>query len=100
MRVRAPGEELELVVEERLGERVGVRADLPLVLAERLGGRDLEAGSLRRDRVLEGAALHAWENGLVDGLGPLLRAEDEPAARPGERLVRRRRDEVTMRRRI
>src|SRR5207253_6507123 len=77
-----------------------VRSDLRLVLAEGLAPGDPEAGRLRRDHVLERTALHAGENGAVDGLRVLRAAEDEAGARPGERLVRRRGDEVAMRDRV
>ena len=85
---------------ERVGERVGVRAHLRLVGAERLRGGDLEAGRLRRDHVQERAALHPGEDRLVERLRVLLLAEDEAGARAGERLVRRRGDEVAVRRRV
>ena len=81
---------------QRLGERVRVRADLPLVVAERLRRGDLEARRLRGDRVLERAALHAREHRPVDRRRVLLAAEDEAGARARERLVRRRRDEVAV----
>src|SRR5205814_10654169 len=64
---------------------------------ERLGHRDLEARRLRGDRVLERPALHAGHDGLVDLLRVLLLAEDEARAWAGERLVRRRGDEVAVR---
>ena len=100
VRVGAAGEQVEPALDQRLGERVGVRAHLRLVVAEGLGRGDAEARRLRRDRVLERAALHAREDGAVDGLGELLLAEDEACARAGERLVRRRGDEVAVRHRV
>ena len=99
VRVRPAGEHVEPALLERLGERVGVRAHLALVVAERLGRRDLKAGRLGRDRVHERAALHAGEDSAVDRLRVLLLAEDEAGARAGERLVRRRGDEVAVRHR-
>ena len=96
VRVGAAREDLQPALLQRLGEHVGVPADLRLVLAERFRPRDLEARRLRRDRVLERPALHPGEDGTVDGLRVLLAAEDEPGARPGERLVRRRGDEVAV----
>ena len=90
MRVRPAREEVEPAFLEGVPERVRVRANLGLVGAEALRGRDLEAGRLGGDRVQERAALHPREDGLVDRLGVLLLAEDEPGARAGERLVGRR----------
>ena len=71
-----------------------------LVLAERLRGRDPEARRLRGDHVAQRAALHAREDRAVERLRVLLPAEDEARARPGERLVRRRGDEVAVRDRV
>ena len=96
VRVGAAGEDVEPAVDQRLAEHVRVRAHLALVVAERLRHRDLEAGRLRGDRVLERTALHPREDRAVDRLRVLLPAEDEAAARPGERLVRRRGDEVAV----
>src|SRR5215211_4751491 len=77
VRVGPAGQEVEAAVQERVGERVGVRAHLALVGAEALGGGDQEARRLRRDRVDERPALHPGEERLVDRLGVLLLAEDE-----------------------
>ena len=96
MRVGAARQEVDPAGEQRLRERVGVRADLPLVGAELLRRGDLEARRLRRDHVLERAALQPREDGAVDRLGVLLPAEDEARARPGERLVGRRGDDVAV----
>ena len=49
---------------------------------------------------IERPALHAGEDGAVDRLRVLLAAEDEAGARAGERLVRRRGDEVAVRHRV
>ncbi len=96
MRVRAAGDELEPALQQRFAECVCVRADLGLVGAECLCRRDAEARRLRRDRVHERPALHARHHRAVERLRVLLAAEDEAAPRPRERLVRRRRDEVTV----
>ena len=96
MRVGASREDVETALLQRLRERVGVRADLPLVVAEGLRGGDLEAGRLRGDHVVQRPALHPGEDRAVDRLRVLLAAEDEPRARPGQRLVRRRGDEVAV----
>ncbi len=74
-------------------------ANLALVLAEGVGGGDAEAHRLRGDRVHQRPALHAREERAVDRLRVLLGAEHEPGARAGERLVRRRGDEVRVRHR-
>ena len=96
MRVGAAGEDVEAVRHQLVRERVGVRAHLLLVGAERLGGGDLEARRLRRDHVHQRPALHPREDGAVDRLRVLLAAEDEARARAGERLVRRRGDDVAV----
>src|SRR5829696_9249850 len=96
VRVGASGEDVEAALHQRVRERVRIGAHLALVILERLGGRDPEAGRLRGNRVLQRPALHPGEDGSVDGLCVLLAAEDEPGARPGERLVRRRSDEVAV----
>ena len=96
VRVGPAGEHVEPAGEQRLGERVRVRADLLLVVAERLGRAILKHVALRGDHVLERAALHPGEDRAVDGLRVLLAAEDEAGARAGERLVRGRRDDVAV----
>ena len=100
VRVGAAGEHVVAAVDQARRERVGVRAHLTLVVAERVAHRDLEAGGLRGDRVHQRAALHAREVGAVDLRRVLLAAEHEAGARPGERLVRRRGDEVAVRHRV
>ena len=85
--VGAAGEDVEAAVDQARRERVGVRPDLALVVAERLGRRDPEARRLRGDRVHQRPALHAREDRAVERLRVLLGAEDEAGARPGERLV-------------
>ena len=96
VRVGTAREEVEPAADQRLREDVGVRPDLLLVRPELLGGRDLEARRLCGDHVLERAALEAREDRAVDRLRVLLAAEDEPRARAGKRLVRRRRDDVAV----
>ena len=96
MRVGASGEDVETALLQRLRERIGVRADLPLVVAEGLRGGDPEAGRLRGDDVVQRAALHPGEHRAVDCLRMLLAAEHEPRARSGQRLVRGRGDEVAV----
>ena len=100
MRVRAARDQVELAVEQPSGERVRIGPDLRLVGAERIRCRDLEAGRLGGDRVLERASLHAREHRSVERRGVLLLAQHEAAAGPGERLVRRGGDEVAVGRRV
>ncbi len=99
MRVGAAGEDVVAAFEQPGRECIGVGAHLPLVVAERSAHRDLEAGRLRGDRVHQRAALHAREVRPVDLGGVLGAAEHEPGARAGQRLVRRRGDEVAVRHR-
>ena len=99
MRVGAAGQHVVATLHQPVGERVGVRPDPALVLAERLRHRDREADGLRRDGVHQRTALHAGEVRAVELRRVLLAAEHEPGARPGERLVARRRDEVAVRHR-
>ena len=75
-----PVSSVEPTGEERLGERVGVDADLLLVRAEPLRRGDLEARRLGGDHVLERPALQPGEDRAVDRLRVLLAAEDEPGA--------------------
>ena len=100
MRVGAPGEHVETARDQLLGDRVGVGAHLPLVLAERLRRGDLEARRLGRDHVLERAALQPGEDRSIDRLRVLLAAEHEARARAGERLVGRRGDDVAVLHRV
>src|SRR5207253_7876240 len=93
---RAAGEDVEAAFHQRLREGVRVRADLLLVVAERLRRRDLEAGGLRRDRVLERTALHSGEDRSVDRLRVLFPAEHEARTGPRQRLVRGGGDEVAV----
>ena len=99
MGVGAAGEHLEAAVDQSGGEHVRVRANLLLVLAERVGCGDPEANGLRRDRVHQRPALHSGEECPVDRLRVLLGAEHEPGARARERLVGGRGDEMRMRHR-
>ena len=76
------------------------RADLPV--PERLAGGDLERHRLRRDHVLQGAALLAGEHRRVELLHQArlgVAHEDDPAARAAERLVGGRGDHVRVRQR-
>ena len=99
VRVGAPRQDVEPALLERLRERVRVRAYLLLVGAERVARCDPEARRLGGDDVVQRAALHPREDRAVDRLRVLLAAQDEPRPRPGERLVRRRGDEVAVRHR-
>ena len=70
-----------------LGQHLGVGDHLRRVLLERRLQRFAERDRLGGDDVHERPALHAGEDGRVDLLGPLLLAQDEPAARAAQRLV-------------
>jgi hypothetical protein len=59
--------------------------------------RLVEGHALCRDDVHEGTALKPREDGLVEGLGVDLLAQDQSAAWPAERLVGGRGHEVTVR---
>ena len=88
MVIRAAGDEAEAGLLQHLCQRlrvgdnlrgIGVRIAVePLVEADRLG----------RDDILQGTALNAREDRLVDGADVLLLAEDEARARPAQGLVR------------
>ena len=86
---------------ERRGERVGVRAR---PAAGSRGTRPVAAilkqVAFAAIACIERAALHPGEDRAVERLRVLLAAEDEPGARAGERLVRRRGDEVAVRHRV
>ena len=73
-------------------------APTPDQLAERLEGGDWRG--LEIALMEQRAALHPREDRLVERGRVLLLAEDEAAARAGERLVRRRGDEVAVRHRV
>ena len=96
VRVGPAGEHVEPAALQRGRQRVGVRPHCALVVAERLGGGDLEARRLRGDHMVERPALHAREHRAIDRLRVLLATQDEPRTRAGEGLVRRRRDEVAV----
>ena len=87
MVVRAAGDEAHAALYKLLGHGGGVQNDLVLVGGEVLAHGLLEADGLGGDDVLQRAALRAGEDGLVDGLGVLLAAEDEAAAGAAQRLV-------------
>ena len=94
--VGAAGEHVDRAgrAQQLIGERLGAGHRALLALAEELGLRDAEGDRLARDDVLERAALLAREDGRVDGLGVLLAAQDQAAARAAEGLVHRRGDDV------
>ena len=82
------------------GEGLGVGDRLPLALAERLAGGDLQRHRLGGDSVHQRPALLAGEDRFVDRFRVLLAAEDHAAARAAEGLVDRRRDDVGVRHRV
>mmetsp|Transcript_17647 Transcript_17647/g.56218 ORF Transcript_17647/g.56218 Transcript_17647/m.56218 type:complete len:334 (+) Transcript_17647:94-1095(+) len=85
---------------ERGGERLRVRLDTPDVLAEgwllRLSQRDGE----RRDLVVVRPSLQAWEDSEVDRALKPLAVKDDAGARPAQRLVRGRRDDIAVLERV
>ena len=82
-----------------VGQRLGVLHHLPGVGLEVVGQRLAEGHRLGGDHVLERAALGAGEHRLVDRLGVLGGAEDEPGARAAQRLVRGAGDDLRVRHR-
>ena len=79
---------------DALGERRRVVDHRARVLGERRGRGDREAHRLRRGHVTERSSLQTGEHGAVDALREIGAAEHEARARSGERLVRRRGDDV------
>ena len=71
MDVGAAGDEAQAALGQRLGQHGAVLDDLPLQLVELLALGDAQAHGLGGDDVHERAALHAGEDGPVDGLGVL-----------------------------
>jgi len=92
--VGAAGDEVEPFLAEDIGHRACVLDDLSAVVLVCGGQRFLEADCLCGDGMHQRAALHAREDGLVDGGSILLAAHDGAAARPPQGLVRRRRHDV------
>ncbi len=118
--VRAAGNDPGALGGERLGHDPGVLDGPALVLAERLLGGQLERHGLGGDDVHQRTTLGPREDVAVDrggqraGRGTALdrrespgvelgrkvaAAEEQPAARPAQRLVRRRRHQVGVRER-
>ena len=94
MVVGAAGDELDAVGRKSLRHGLRVGDDLLLVDLEGLAQRLLEADGLGGDHMHQRPALGAGEDGLVDGLGVLLPAENHAAAGAPQRLVGRRGDEI------
>src|SRR5207245_6148410 len=92
--VGAAGEYIEAALLKHLAEGLRVRDRLPLALPEEVARGDPQADRLGRDDVLEGAALLAGEDRLVDRMPELLLAEDQAGAWAAECLVGGRRDDV------
>ncbi len=90
----------ETIRQPRFGHRraQGLRVlDHPLLVGLPLGLHGLGEGHrLGRDDVHQRAALDAREVHLVDGLGPLGAAQDDPAARAAQGLVGGGGDEVAV----
>ena len=85
---------------QRLGQRLGVLDDVFGVDLERRPQRLAERDRLGGDHMHQRAALQAREHRRVDLLGELLVVgEDHAAARPAQRLVRGRGDDMRVRER-
>ena len=97
--VGAAGDDPEALAGQGGGQGPGVADDALGVGAEARLGRLVEAHRLGGDDVHQRAALHAGEDGLVDGLGVLLPAEDRPAPGAPHRLVGGEGDDVGVRHR-
>ena len=77
MRVGAAGEHVEAAPMQAVRERVGVRADLPLVVAERLGAAILKHAAFAAIVCISGPPCMPGEVGAVELLRVLLAAEHE-----------------------
>ena len=75
---------------QRSGQSLSVGDNLPGILLKLRAHRLLERHGNRRGGAVVRAALQAWEHRLIEGLGVLRPAQDHPAARPPQRLVRSR----------
>src|SRR5947209_15067598 len=97
MVVRATGDEAEALLLKLVRQRFRVCEDAALVATEVLAQSLAEGDGLRGDDVNERAALHAWEEFLINFGGVLRLAKYESAARAAQGLVRRRRHVVGVR---
>ena len=97
VRVGAAGEEVEPAGEQRLGERVGVRAHLPLVARGTPRGAAIwKHVAFAAITCSSGPPCSPGKMARSIAVRVLLAAEDEPGAGAGERLVRRRGDDVAV----
>ena len=87
--VRAAGDDAQPLALQRRRHGAGVLDDLPPVGVELGAERLAEADGFGGDGVHKRPALRVGKDGAVDGAAPLLVAQDERAARPAQRLVRR-----------
>ena len=94
MVVGAARDEIEAARREPLGERLRVVDDRLGVDLERRARRLVRRDGDGGGGVVVRPALQAGEHGLVDGRGQRLLAHHDAAARPAQRLVRRRRHHV------
>ena len=100
MIVRAAGDDVIAARLDGLGEHLGIVHDGLGVDLERRLQRLMERHGLRRNNVHERATLEAGKHRGVDLLGDILVVgEDDAAARTAERLVRRRRHDMSVRHR-
>ena len=100
MRVGPAGQHLEPALLKRLRQRVRIRPHLALVLPERLGSGDLEAAAFAAITWFSGPPCIPGNTARSSAVRVLLLAEDEAGARPGQRLVRGRGDEVAVGNRV
>ncbi len=100
MGVGAAGDEVEAPLQELRRQHLGVEYDLVTVLAKG-GGRRLGQGhAYGGGSVVVRPALQGREYSAVDALREVRPAEDHSAARPSQRLVGGRRDDVGVRDRV
>ena len=94
MRVGSSPDQTQSGTHKLLGHNASIFHDSFLVRLEIGPQRLAERHGFRGNRMHQRAALNPRENALVQRYGPVLRAQDEAAARAAQRLVRRGRDEV------
>src|SRR6201998_4315485 len=97
MIVRAAADNAEASARDFSCELLRVRDNLPCVFAESRLGRFLQAHSFGRDDMHQWPALRAGERDAVELLRELRLAQYQSAARPAQRLVRGRRNEIGVR---
>ena len=98
MRIGAAGDDIEAGAFQRIGQHFGVLDDILGVGLERRLERLAEGDRFGRDHMHQRAALHAGKHGRIELLGQrLVIGENDAAARTAQRLVRRRGDDMGVR---